>query len=467
MRTIFWMAAIACLAASVHAEDTAIDAPTLAGYADKSLAIVTQSQPRIGLVTAGSYGGTVSTQGIGVLGAALLVGIANGLTQANYAKARDKLVSQTETGFADHARGIAQALAGALKTRYGTPVLPDAEIAAGNTVEAVVAAAPTAQWILEVQTTSWGMLYFPTDWSHYHVNYSSRLRVIDASSKRILATSSCTIKQGDTRRPNIEQLATRDASLLRYYFQQAQFDCADQFATKVFGLAALPRPADALTDYRDNLRADDETAVPDIQTKGQEEYKTWLTYYGPKAFAIADNGLWGRAGGLKTTEPGAPADATMRALYNCKRYANQKCRLYAVNGLVVEGSDYAARMAATFEKGVGSAMAPPPNGAVSAPAAPTFINTEPTGFAKVDQIDLVPFLSDKGRTAYTAWLAKKGPKAFAISAAGYYAESVGTNPTDTSMPSDPLERSLMYCNKYSPLPCKLYAVNQDVVFAWD
>jgi hypothetical protein len=125
-----------------------------------------------------------------------------------------------------------------------------------------------------------------------------------------------------------------------------------------------------------------------------------------------------------------------------------------VNGKVVEGTDYAERMQALFERG----RAETPNQA---------INLAPTGFAKVTEYDLVPYLSDKGRAAYKAWLSKPGPKAFSISPAGYFAESVGTKPTDATMPADPVERSLIFCNRYSPTPCKLYAVNGDVVFALD
>ena len=451
MRTTQSIVASACLAclAQVQAQTSPIEPTLLAGYADKKLAIVTQMPPKIGLMTAGQVGGVIPVSGL--LGA-ILAGVANGVADAHASNTRGRLVKQLETGFADPAVAIAQTLSIALRDSLHTPILPDIGVASDNTVDSAIASAPAAQWLLDVRTVGWGMLYFPTDWSHYRVSYSSNLRVIDAETKRIVAESVCVSKQGETRRPSI-------------YFQLAQFECADQFATKVFGLAALPRPADALTDYRDNLNADDETAVPDLPKAGQDDYKAWLAMNGPKAFAVGDTVKWGRAAGMKPSDPAAPIDVAMRALYWCKRSYKQNCKLYAVNGKVVEGTGYAERMQALFERGSTATKAPAQEATGTADAPPAQpVNLIPTGFAKVAEVDLIPYLSDKGRTAYKAWLSKPDPKAFSISPAGYYAESVGTKPAEASMPSDPVERSLLYCNKYSPTPCKLYAVNSDVVF---
>jgi hypothetical protein len=398
--------------------------------------------------TAQASGGLVAAiPGLGVLGAAIAGAIAGAATSSPSGKS--ELISKTN--FADPALGISQTLVKAIQSRIDIQVVPATSKPGDDSIESIVATAPGADWTMEVKTHSWSMVYFPTDWSHYRVSYRSTLRVLDVASKRVLSESVCQYAQGEKRRPSLDQLVAKDASLLHFYFQQAQFECTDQFAAKVFGLSALPRPADALTDYRDNLSTDDETAAPDLPKAGQDDYKEWLAKPGPKAFAVGDTIKWGWGIGMKPSDPAAPIDVAMRALHNCKRSYKQNCKLYAVNGKVVEGTEYADRMHALFEKG--------------ANASSQALNLTPTGFAKVSEFDLVPYLSDKGRAAYKAWLGKPGPKAFSISPAGYYSESVGTKPAEASMPSDPVERSLMYCNKYSPTPCKLYAVNGDVVFA--
>ena len=464
MQKAIGIAALACFAAQAQAQTTPIEPALLASYSDKTLAIVTHAPPKVGLMTWDQVGATVAIPGIGVLGAAILSGLATGARDAAASGTRTHGAKLRELSFLDPASGITQALTAALKARLNMPIAPEVGMSSDNTLDSAIASAPGAQWLLEVRTNVWGVTYFPTDWSHYRITYLSNLRVIDAETKRIVAESTCETKQGETRRPNIEQLATKDASLLRFYFQQAQFECADRFAAKVFGFPALPRPADALTDYRDNLAADDETAVPDLPKAGQDDYKAWLAMNGPKAFAVGDTIKWGRGVGMKPTDPAAPIDVAMRALYFCKRSYKQNCKLYAVNGKVVEGSDYAGRMAAVFEKGSTAPKAPTLDTAGNPDVQSQAAHVTPTGFAKVGDYDLVPYLSDKGRTAYKAWLSKPGPKAFSISPAGYYAESVGTKPTDATMPTDPVERSLIYCNKYSPVPCTLYAVNGDVVF---
>ena len=87
-----------------------------------------------------------------------------------------------------------------------------------------------------------------------------------------------------------------------------------------------------------------------------------------------------------------------------------------------------------------------------------------TGFARIDDVDAVPYLGDKGRNAYREWLTKPTPKAFAITSNGWYATSWGLKPQDKTMPTDPLERAIMVCEQGSKQTCKLYAVNGSVVW---
>ncbi len=466
MQKAMALAALTWLAAgSAQAQAAPIAPQVLDRCVGKSLAVLTPPPPKMLVyTTAQASGGMVAAiPGLGVLGAAIAGGIAGAATSGPAGKSE----TISRTIFADPAVGIAHALTAALKSRMDVPVVSATAKLGEDSIESVLAVAPSADWMLEVKTHSWSMVYFPTDWSHYRISYRSNLRVLDVVSKRVLAESVCQMTQGEKRRPSLDQLVAKDASLLHFYYQQAQFECADQFAAKVFGLAALPRPADALTDYRDNLNTDDETAVPDLPKAGQDDYKAWLAMNGPKAFAVGDTINWGRGVGMRPSDPAAPIDVAMRALYNCKRSYQQNCKLYAVNGKVVEGTDYAERMQALFEKGstLHKTLVQEAGSSTNAPSQPMAHNLVPTGFAKVTELDLVPYLSDRGRAAYKAWLSKPEPKAFSISPAGYYAESVGTKPADTTMPTDPVERSLVYCNKSSPLPCKPYAVNNDVVFA--
>lgn len=98
---------------------------------------------------------------------------------------------------------------------------------------------------------------------------------------------------------------------------------------------------------------------------------------------------------------------------------------------------------------------------IGMPTAETFKVAEPylpskSDFATVDSIDAVPYLQDKGREQYRVFLTKSMPRAFALSPTGAWSW--------TEDGDDPAERALTNCQKNSPLPCKLYAVNDYVVW---
>lgn len=113
------------------------------------------------------------------------------------------------------------------------------------------------------------------------------------------------------------------------------------------------------------------------------------------------------------------------------------------------------------EKATGIAAAPQPQ-SENKTIQPGFIAS---GFARIDDIDAIPYLSDKGRNDYREWLAKSTPRAFAIAPNGWHAWTWGLKPRDPAMPIDPSERALLICERGAKQPCKLYAVNGSVVWS--
>jgi dienelactone hydrolase len=79
-----------------------------------------------------------------------------------------------------------------------------------------------------------------------------------------------------------------------------------------------------------------------------------------------------------------------------------------------------------------------------------------SGFAALDDVDKVPFLKPSGREGYKAFLAKQLPRAFAIGPSGAWAWS--------EMGDDPLARALANCQRHAKTDCKLYAVDDQVVW---
>jgi dienelactone hydrolase len=79
-----------------------------------------------------------------------------------------------------------------------------------------------------------------------------------------------------------------------------------------------------------------------------------------------------------------------------------------------------------------------------------------TDFARIDDAAALPHVRDSGRAAYATFLRQGVPRAFAISLAGAWGWAAeGDNPT---------VRALANCQKNSKEPCKLYAVDEEVVW---
>lgn len=81
---------------------------------------------------------------------------------------------------------------------------------------------------------------------------------------------------------------------------------------------------------------------------------------------------------------------------------------------------------------------------------------QPTNFAGLDDVDAVPFLSENGRRAYREYLTKMTPRAFAVSPSGAW--------TWAEEGEDPEARALATCSAKSDKPCRLYSVDDHVVW---
>ncbi|MGB7480164.1 MAG: CocE/NonD family hydrolase [Burkholderiaceae bacterium] len=81
----------------------------------------------------------------------------------------------------------------------------------------------------------------------------------------------------------------------------------------------------------------------------------------------------------------------------------------------------------------------------------------PTDYAVLDDIDAVPYLKDQGRAAYRDFLGKTLPRAFAVSESGAWSWAEDGD--------DPVAEAVANCEKNSSTPCRLYAVDDGVVWA--
>jgi hypothetical protein len=201
-------------------------------------------------------------------------------------------------------------------------------------------------------------------------------------------------------------------------------------------------------------------AVPYLGPRGRDAYREWLTRPQPRAFAVAPNGHFFPAYGTKPQDATLPTDPKERAVVGCGRSAQVPCKLYAVNDKVVWDAEPAMPAASPVAAAAPAATAVATS-AMPARAQPGFIAT---GYAAIEDVDALPYLSDRGRAAYREWLTRPTPKAFAISDRGHWWAAWSLHPQDTSLPPDPNERALLGCARSSGAPCKLYAINGSVVW---
>lgn len=79
-----------------------------------------------------------------------------------------------------------------------------------------------------------------------------------------------------------------------------------------------------------------------------------------------------------------------------------------------------------------------------------------TSFAPLEDDDKLPHVKEAGRAGYKTYLTKLIPRAFAIGPSGSWAWADGGD--------DPLKRALDNCKRFAKVDCKLYSVDNDVVW---
>jgi hypothetical protein len=92
-----------------------------------------------------------------------------------------------------------------------------------------------------------------------------------------------------------------------------------------------------------------------------------------------------------------------------------------------------------------------------------FVPYHASGYAKLDDVDALPYSAEHVRKAYRDWLTKPLPRAFVLSSQKVI-YTVGRDPDDASESRDPAERALARCRRASQTPCQLYAVDNVVVW---
>ena len=132
---------------------------------------------------------------------------------------------------------IGDELAQRLASERNMHIIATDKVAASDSPSALASTYQGADLLLDVKTLSWMFVYYPTDWSHYKVVYSARVRLIDTSSKEILAETACKTVQGDDKLPPTrEQLLDDHGALLKSYLNKGADACVNVLAKNLLRL---------------------------------------------------------------------------------------------------------------------------------------------------------------------------------------------------------------------------------------
>lgn len=90
--------------------------------------------------------------------------------------------------------------------------------------------------------------------------------------------------------------------------------------------------------------------------------------------------------------------------------------------------------------------------------------SSPSIYARLADVNAVPGLDDRGRAGYREWLEKQKPRSFVLGHDGAWNSSWGLQPPNPTDPKDPTARALRHCEQRGRGPCKVYAVDDVVVW---
>ncbi len=92
---------------------------------------------------------------------------------------------------------------------------------------------PNGDLLLDIQTVNWSFVYF-TDLKTYRVNYSAKLKLIDITTRKIVAEGFCSrVPEKNDNTPTRDQLLANTAERLKQELQIAAEECIDQFKEQI------------------------------------------------------------------------------------------------------------------------------------------------------------------------------------------------------------------------------------------
>lgn len=138
----------------------------------------------------------------------------------------------------DPANSIGLELSDKLARKLGTQMSSDrVTVSQSEPAQIASAARPIAKLALDVQTTNWSFVYFPTNWSRYRVIYSAKATLIQTETGKVIAEGFCKrIPETDVGASTYDELLASDAKLLKEELRLAGEECVRTLGEEMFSL---------------------------------------------------------------------------------------------------------------------------------------------------------------------------------------------------------------------------------------
>lgn len=218
MKSLSLFAAMLLLSACASTQNLAVSPDALQAMQGKSLVLIQAETPGFVAMTSGK--GMFAVAGVGAA-------VAEG----------NKMVR--ENGISDPAMQISQTLAAGLASDYGLQVHEDARAANTDDIDAVVSLADGNDFALEVATNGWSYIYDGFNFGDYFVGYSSKLRLIDVRSAKVISSGLCAYdaKKAGKAPVSHEALLADEAAYIKQELSDAASICVQEFAANLFSLS--------------------------------------------------------------------------------------------------------------------------------------------------------------------------------------------------------------------------------------
>lgn len=209
------MVLVFALAGCVSTRTTPLSAAAGGALQDKSLALSRQ--------TTQDFSAATPTKAVfGVIGAVAMISAGNQIVADNRIE--------------NPAIYIGAQLRGALESEYGlsTAAEPTIILEANTTdLKKIAASAPETDYLLDVQTVNWSILY-RMNLSRYRVLYSVKVRLIDEHKGALLAEGFCYRRcEEDANPPTYHQMTANGAAQLKSRLHEDADACTEELKQKL------------------------------------------------------------------------------------------------------------------------------------------------------------------------------------------------------------------------------------------